>query len=319
MVLRVPKAEVFIDGQSLGVATSVAIHDGAGVDADSLTFTVTGLTTWPVIKDKKCSALIGYEGGVQNLFGDYKLNTVKYDEATETFTFTGHSVDFSKEAKAKKTRTHTEITIEDLTAKLAGEMGLKPRVSQEYKSIKFDAITQTNETNLNFLLRLAKDQGALAKVGNGYLIFIERGKGKTASGADLPNIPLFKRDRLEGFQVLERERKKYKSAKADYYDAAQAEQKTEKVGSGEPELSLRQIYKNKAAAKAAAQAELNNKKRETYIASGSIEGNPFIIAESPITTVDLLTPDGNQWIVKTVDHNITDGAYITTIEAEIKV
>lgn len=46
---------------------------------------------------------------------------------------------------------------------------------------------------------------------------------------------------------------------------------------------------------------------------------PFIIAESPITTIGLLTPNGNQWIIKTIDHNIADGLYIATIEAEIKV
>lgn len=144
-------------------------------------------------------------------------------------------------------------------------------------------------------------------------------KGKNASGAALQNVNILRTERLEGFRVLARERKKFKSARAAYYDAPKAEQKDVETGSEEPQLSLRQIYKNELAAKAAAQAELNNKKRETYVISGTIEGNPRIIAETPITTVDLLSPAGNQWIVKTADHNITDGTYIITIHAETRV
>ncbi|NRA86391.1 MAG: hypothetical protein HRU28_03155, partial [Rhizobiales bacterium] len=109
-----------IDGKSIGGSISVAIHDEVGAKADSITATIAdpnGLALWPIIKDKKCKATIGYLDGSQATFGDYKLNEVSYDYGAYQFTLTGHAVDFSKEAKAKKTRTLEDITLEVLVAK----------------------------------------------------------------------------------------------------------------------------------------------------------------------------------------------------------
>ncbi len=247
MGIKVPFYQVFLDGQLLSGITAVRIHDGAGVKTDSLEFDITGLTSEPNIDKKKCKATIGYIGGDQATFGDYDLNGLRFNEGTRTYTIIGHAVDYSNKAKAKRSRTLTDITLSDLVGKLAGEMSLKPRVADEYKSIEFKAITQTNETNLNFILRIAKDHGALAKAGDGHLIFIERGKGKSASGKSLPEIVIYASDRLENFGYDYVGRKKFKSARASYYDAPKAAQKDVKVGSGEPQLSLRNIYKNKAA------------------------------------------------------------------------
>lgn len=270
-------------------------------------------------EDAKCGAVVGDLFGGMAYFGTYELNNVDYDYVAHTFTFTGHSVDFSKAVKSKKTRTHEEITLEDLVAKMAGEMGLKPRVSDELKSIFFEAISQTNETNLNFLVRLAKDYGAVVKVGNDHLIFIERGKGKNASGDDLPTVTITPFDVLEGSKCSARERMRYKAAEAKWFDVKEAELKTEKVGDGEPVLSLKKTFPDKQSAKAAAQAELNNKKRELYVIDVVIEGNGDIIAETPINTVGLKVPEGNQWIVQSVDHTVDSGGFITRFTAEQKV
>lgn len=311
-----------IDGASFGTSESLIIHDEVGTEADSITAVIgdpTGLLPWVSAEDAKCSAAVGFlDSGMSN-FGSYELNNVVYDYVACVFTFTGHSVSFSKEVKSKKTRTHEKITLEDLVAKMAGEMGLKPRVSDELKSMFFEAVSQTNETNLNFLVRLAKDYGAVVKVGNDHLIFIERGKGKNASGDDLPTVIITPLDLLEGSKCTARERMRYKAAEAKWFDVKKAALVTEKVGDGEPVLSLKKTFPDQQSAKAAAQAELNNKKRELYVLDLVVEGNGNIIAETPITTVGLKVPEGNQWIVQSVDHTVNGGGFITRFTAEQKV
>ena len=106
---------------------------------------------------------------------------------------------------------------------------------------------------------------------------------------------------------------------AKWFDVKKAELKTEKVGDGEPVLSLKKTFPDKQSAKAAAQAELNNKKRELYVLDLVVEGNGNIIAETPITTIGLKVPDGNQWIVQSVDHTVDSGGFITRFTAEQRV
>ncbi|NRA88796.1 MAG: hypothetical protein HRU28_15730, partial [Rhizobiales bacterium] len=189
-MVKHPFFKVYIDGSLISTAgVSVNIHDEAGIGSDSVTITIPdpdGIIFKPDIKDKKCKVTIGYVGDIQHTFGEYSLTTRSYSYAPNQWEISGHGADFNEKSKEQFERTLKDITLEDLVAKCAKEMGLKPRVSKIFKSIKYKALSQTNETNISFLTRLADDLGAIAKIGNGYLIFVERGQGKNAAGDDLP-------------------------------------------------------------------------------------------------------------------------------------
>ena len=92
--------------------------------------------------------------------------------------------------RAPKTRSWRDVTLEDIVKKIAGEHGLKPRVSDSLKSVFYKYLAQTAESDLNLISRLAKDLDAVAKAAGGYLIVAKRGDGKAADGSDLPVITL---------------------------------------------------------------------------------------------------------------------------------
>ncbi|WP_170855331.1 hypothetical protein, partial [Escherichia coli] len=52
----------------------------------------------------------------------------------------------------------------------------------------------TNESDGSFLMRLARQYGAIASVKNGNLLFIRQGQGKSASGKPLPVITITRKD-----------------------------------------------------------------------------------------------------------------------------
>ena len=51
-----------------------------------------------------------------------------------------------------------------------------------------DHLDQTNESDASFLMKLARQYGAIASVKDGNLLFIRQGQGRTASGKPLPVI-----------------------------------------------------------------------------------------------------------------------------------
>ncbi|STV22682.1 late control gene D protein [Klebsiella pneumoniae] len=57
-----------------------------------------------------------------------------------------------------------------------------------------DHLDQTNESDASFLMKLARQYGAIASVKDGNLLFIRQGQGKTASGKPLPVITITRKD-----------------------------------------------------------------------------------------------------------------------------
>ena len=75
----------------------------------------------------------------------------------------------------------------------------------------------------------------------------------------------------------------------------------------------------KQAATAAAKAKLNNKKREQITVDLTMEGNPFIIAETPVMIPESRLNDSGEWIVKSVDHTVDGNGFTTSFHAEQKI
>jgi len=63
-------------------------------------------------------------------------------------------------------------------------------LAEAYADFFYDHLDQTDESDLNFLTRLAKEHDALATVKGQALLFIGKGEGKTASGLPMPPLPI---------------------------------------------------------------------------------------------------------------------------------
>jgi len=73
-------------------------------------------------------------------------------------------------------------------------------------TIMIEHIDQTNEFDGYFITRLAQQQGAIAAIKNGKLLFMLPGQGKTASGKPIPAITLTRhRGDSHHFSVADRE------------------------------------------------------------------------------------------------------------------
>ncbi len=83
-----------------------------------------------------------------------------------------------------------DLTLGDLVATIAERNGYRPRVGEFLAPIHIPHLDQTDESDLHLLTRLARQYDAVAKPAGGYLLFVERGQAKSASGKSLTPVAL---------------------------------------------------------------------------------------------------------------------------------
>ncbi|EBU7629438.1 late control protein D, partial [Salmonella enterica subsp. enterica serovar Virchow] len=73
---------------------------------------------------------------------------------------------------------------------IAARHNLKVALGKDLTDKVLDHMDQTNESDASFLMKLARQYGAIASVKDGNLLFIRQGQGRTASGKPLPVITI---------------------------------------------------------------------------------------------------------------------------------
>ncbi len=81
--------------------------------------------------------------------------------------------------------------------------------------IMLNHIDQTNESDGSFLTRLAKQEGTIATVKNGYLLFIRQGQNQAASGRPLPKV-ILTRQSGDGYRFSLADRNAYTGVSASW-------------------------------------------------------------------------------------------------------
>ena len=96
-------------------------------------------------------------------------------------------------------------------------------MTDELKKIDLQHIDQTNESDLNLLVRISKQNGAEMAIKKDRLLIFKAGSAKTASGKDLPSITITRNDG-DQFRYSEQYRDSdYTGVSTSYHDSGKAE------------------------------------------------------------------------------------------------
>jgi uncharacterized protein len=101
---------------------------------------------------------------------------------------------FRQTLNTKREKSWHQTSVGEVVKEIAGRHKLKTAVSDDVAKMTLNHIDQTNESDASFLMRLAKQCGAVACIKDGNLLFIRQEQGKTASGNVLPAITLVRKD-----------------------------------------------------------------------------------------------------------------------------
>ena len=106
---------------------------------------------------------------------------------------------------------------------------------------------------------------------------------------------------------------------AHWHDTHSAQTHTVTAGQdGDNTKTLKDTYATEREASAAAQAELQRIDRGAATLSLTLAlGRPHLMPQSSVTVQGFKPEiDGQDWLVKTVEHTIADGGYTTRLECE---
>jgi len=173
----------------------------------------------------------------------------------------------------------------------------------------FKHLAQTDESDLNLLVRLAKQLNAQFNIKNNKIIFIK-------TKQENENLPKFTIDIKEviNYSIKHNAKTIYNSVRVTYHDTKENKQKEVIYENGEPQFIIQDSFKNEAEAYKTAKSyyEMLNK--------GSITGNVSIpgkeIRAGGILTLTGFGEDDGEYSIKRVTHNLSSSGYINRVEFE---
>ncbi|WP_339047998.1 phage late control D family protein [Candidatus Mesenet endosymbiont of Phosphuga atrata] len=259
---------------------------------------------------------LGYKETGLFPMGVYVVNEVIIQSPPQTVRIKAHAANLKKSLKEQVSKQWHQITLSDLVTQIARKHGYGAKVATEFKDTLVQHTYQTNESDMSFLTKIAREYGATVKPIGGYIIFIPKGKSKSATGKVLGTTLLTPKDVLNwkaNFTV----RSRYGSVIANWYDYNRGETIKEKAGDESPSYTLQEVYSSAELAMSAASTKLNQLKRSTVTLNITTVGNPEFHAETKISLLGFCQEIDGEWVVNKAEHILDNSGYRTMIEAVI--
>ncbi|WP_342627583.1 contractile injection system protein, VgrG/Pvc8 family [Nguyenibacter vanlangensis] len=242
----------------------------------------------------------------------------------QTLTIRAHAAPYQGTPKGvldfqtQKTRAWADgTTIGAMVQKMAQEHGMSASVSPSLASVPLPHIDQMDESDISFLVRLARQYDAIAKPAGGMLLFVARGESQSASGAALPVINLSVSD-VATWEWDEDRQQAPGTVVTTYHDPHKATLHAVSIGSGDPVRRIKRKYKTQAEALAAAKAEMARRARGAVRLRLTLPGNPLITGEATLILDSTFDPDvAGTWLVTKARHGLdAEAGYVCEISAE---
>ena len=201
---------------------NLSLTDNRGLEADTLDLELSdhdGKLALPP-RNATISLAIGWKGAPLIDKGKYSVDEVQFSggaSSADKLTIRARAADLKGTFTEQKERSFHKKKLGEIVNEIAQGNKLKSQVAKELASRLIDHIDQTNESDINLLTRLAEEHGAMCTVKNGTLLFMPLGKGKTATGKDIP-VRKIARKNGDNYNFSIAESENYKAVRAYWHD-----------------------------------------------------------------------------------------------------
>lgn len=320
-----PAYRLVVDGKDITPTINarlvgLSLTEARGDDADTLDLSLSdhdGALALPP-KGAIITLALGWLGQALVDKGTFKVDEVEHGGAPDVLTIRARAADLSAQLRNRRDQSWHAKTLGDIVNTIAQRNSLTPRVAPALASRAIAHIDQTNESDIAFLTRLAQRFDAVATVKAGCLLCLPKGSNTTASGKTLPTITLTRAsgDR-HSYKTADRD--SYTGVVAYWHDGAQANRKSEAVGTRVNAKTLKDTYANAADAQQAAQAEWQRIQRgKATLTLTLAQANPALVPETPARVSGFKREvDGTDWCVVRVSSQLDDSGYTQGVEMEL--
>ncbi|MFW0767202.1 phage late control D family protein [Trabulsiella odontotermitis] len=347
---KTPAFSIVIDGKDSTEVMdtrlmSLTLTDNRGFEADQLDLELDdadGLIALPR-RGAVITLALGWKG--QPLFpkGGFTVDEIEHSGAPDKLTIRARSADFRETLNTRWEKSWHQVTVGQIVREIAARHSLKVALGKDLMDKSVDHLDQTNESDASFLMKLARQFGAIASVKDGNLLFIRQGQGKTASGKPLPVITIT-RKAGDGHRFSLADRGAYTGVIAHWLHTREPQKKettqvkrrrkttTTKqpeakegdylVGTDDNVLVLNRTYANRSNAERAAKMQWERLQRG--VASFTLQladGRADLYTEMPVKVSGFKQPiDEAEWIITTLTHSVSpDSGFTTSLELEVKI
>ncbi|EAA4012522.1 phage late control D family protein [Salmonella enterica] len=346
-----PAFSITIEGKDVTTALdvrlmSLTLTDNRGFEADQLDLELDDADGQIVLPRRGAviHLALGWKG--QPLFpkGAFTVDEIEHSGAPDRLTIRARSADFRETLNTRREKSWHKTTVGDVVKEIAARHNLKMALGKDLTDKALDHMDQTNESDASFLMKLARQYGAIASVKDGNLLFIRQGQGRTASGKPLPVITI-ERKAGDGHRFTLADRGAYTGVIASWLhtrepkkkETTQVKRRRKKVatpkepeakqgdylvGTDENVLVLNRTYANRSNAERAAKMQWERLQRG--VASFSLqlaEGRADLYTEMPVKVSGFKQPiDDAEWTITTLTHTVSpDNGFTTSLELEVKI
>jgi uncharacterized protein len=310
---------------------SVSCTDKDGNHSDSCDIKLDdrdGLLEIPE-KGRIITIQLGYLQTGLVLMGRYTVDTVSCNGWPRAMSISGKAADMREGMKQPRTEAHEKKTIGDIVGKIAARHGLQPFVSDSLKDFKYDYIAASEESDMNFLTRIARRHDALFAPKNGKMMFVRCGEGKSMTGLDIPSviirgpgsggIPVFALvpgDVID-YQASADDRSKHGKTKSSHYDRKKGKREFRhgKSTAG-VDYQTRHPHPNKAEADAEAAGKGKELERSLGSLSLTVIGDPGLASDLTATVIGVRSFVDGEWRIKSATHTLDTSGYKTKLQCE---
>ncbi len=289
---------------------SLSLVDNANNESDELEIVVAGRFIRPE-----------YEDQIKIYFGfndDYRyMGLYRVQSTSKTFTqltIKATSVDFGENFKVKRNITYQNLSIKNIVKQIASRHGFE--LKSDYDDVYLLSQSQTNESDMHFLNRIAKEYNAIFNVKNDTLYFMKKIKDNKKND-DLPSY-VIDVNSCHQISIEHSNKTAYNSCEVSYQDTKENKvvKRVYPANGGEPILKFKGSFKTQSEAIERAKAMLE--RANQGIIKGSLEkkGEAFF-AGGILTLLNNIDPDEEEYQIIKVSHSLSkSNGWTTNIEFE---
>ncbi|VTP60526.1 Phage protein D [Serratia rubidaea] len=167
---------------------SLKLKDVSGFAADSLSIILDD-SDGQLIMPRRGALLtlyIGWQGSALFGHGSFVIDTITHTGAPDQLTISANSADFRRSLNQLRSQSYSDIALGDIIKQISERNQLRaPNVDTGLSEITIPHIDQTNESDLQFLVRLATLNGAKVSLRFQRISFFKPGVGGVSNGEPL--------------------------------------------------------------------------------------------------------------------------------------
>lgn len=259
---------------------------------------------------------LGYTGQALTRLGRYTVDEIELSGPPDTLVIRGKASDMRGSGKTVRSGSWENVPLQQIVRDVAARNGWQPVCPVQTKVPRVD---QLNESDYNFITRLAKQYDCTAKLADGKLLVMPRQGGQTASGKNLSPVVLRRTD-LSRYQFRLGDRNTQKAVRTKHQDKKSGALKVveldnDDLPNGLPAVHTdRHIYPNKSAAEQAAKARLAAFNRSSAGVRLEMAGRTDVFAERSIIVQGIKPGLDGEYLAEAVEQLFTSSGWTTTVE-----